>query len=423
LTKAVEIFTPTDVPSITYVERAGKNYEAELTKALSIPKMIVSISGPSKSGKTVLVTKVVAPENLIHIYGASIKEPDDLWQNVIAWMGGPVQRSESKGVQTRIEGAATGGGKIGIPLVAEGKAEVRATASRDSSTSVQETFAPVGIEDIVKEIGNSDYVVFIDDFHYIEKGVRDEIGKQIKAAAERGVRICTASVPHRADDVVRSNTELRGRVTAIDMTYWASPELEQIANKGFRALNVDISPKVLGNLSKEAFGSPQLMQAICLHFCFDRAILEPLAAQTRVDLDSAGLQRIFERTSVTTDFSTMLNTLHAGPKLRGTERKVFKFTDGTSGDVYRCVLLAIKSDPAALSFRYDEMLKRTKEVANGDGPVGSSVSESLSQMSKLAKTVQEAPVIEWDEDVLDIVEPYFLFFLRSSSQIARLAKE
>jgi hypothetical protein len=41
--------------------------------------MIVSISGPSKSGKTVLVTKVVAPENLIHIYGASIKIPEDLW--------------------------------------------------------------------------------------------------------------------------------------------------------------------------------------------------------------------------------------------------------------------------------------------------------------------------------------------------------
>ena len=36
-------------------------------------------------------------------------------------------------------------------------------------------------------------------------------------------------------------------------------------------------------------------------------------------------------------------------------------------------------------------------------------------MAKLAATVQEAPVIEWDEDVLDIVEPYFLFFLRWSS--------
>jgi hypothetical protein len=38
-------------------------------------------------------------------------------------------------------------------------------------------------------------------------------------------------------------------------------------------------------------------------------------------------------------------------------------------------------------------------------------------MDHLAKAVQEAPVIEWDEDVLDIVEPYFLFFLRSSTYL------
>jgi hypothetical protein len=118
----------------------------------------------------------------------------------------------------------------------------------------------------------------------------------------------------------------------------------------------------------------------------------------------------------------MLAALHAGPKQRGTERKQFAFVDGSVGDVYRCVLLAIKADPSSLSFRYDEMLKRTREVCKGESPVGSSVAESLVQMAKLAKTVQDAPVIEWDEDVLDIVEPYFLFFLRCSPLVERLAR-
>jgi hypothetical protein len=118
----------------------------------------------------------------------------------------------------------------------------------------------------------------------------------------------------------------------------------------------------------------------------------------------------------------MLTTLHAGPKLRGTERKLFKFMDGSSGDVYRCVLLAIRADPARLSFRYDEMLRRTRDICAGKSPVGSSVAESLSQMARLAKTIQDAPVIGWDEDVLDIVEPYFLFFLRCSPHLARLAR-
>jgi hypothetical protein len=420
--KATTVFTPTDVPTITYVERTSKNYEKELRDAFAIPKMIVSISGPSKSGKTVLVSKVVSKDNLIHLYGASIKSADDLWNNVLAWMGGPVEITETTGKKLTGGASATVGGKIGVPLVAQGKVDAHGHASGESSSSTAKKVAVSNIDQIVKEIGGSEFVVFVDDFHYIDESVREEIGKQIKAAAELGVRICTASVPHRSDDVVRSNTELRGRVTAIDMGYWSSEELEMIAYRGFRELNADLAPSVLRGLSDEAFGSPQLMQAISLNFCFESNIGETLPEHVRIDVPAEKVRQVLERTSTSTDFSTLLQVLHAGPKQRGTERKQFKFIDNNSvGDVYRCVLLAIKADPSKLSFRYDEMIKRTVSVCAGDSPVGSSVAESLAQMAKLARTVQDAPVIEWDEDVLDIVEPYFLFFLRCSPLMDRLA--
>jgi hypothetical protein len=256
MVQATEVFTPTDVPTLTYVERASRNFEADLRNAFKIPKMIVSISGPSKSGKTVLVTKVVAPENLIHIYGASIKTPGDRWSNVLTWMGGPIERTETAGSTIGGELSATAGGKGGIPVIAEAKADIKGGVSVDSSTSTAKKYSTTGLDAIVREIGESDYVVFIDDFHYIERNVQEEIGRQIKAAAEKGIRICTASVPHRSDDVVRSNTELRGRVTAIDMSYWSANELEQIAFRGFRELNVDLAPAVIRALANEAFGSP-----------------------------------------------------------------------------------------------------------------------------------------------------------------------
>ena len=422
MVRATSVFTPTDVPTITYVERMTRNYEQELRQAFTIPKMIVSISGPSKSGKTVLVSKVVTKDNLIHIYGATIKTAADLWINVLAWMGGATEITETNGSKLAGGINATVGGKVGVPLVAQGKADVQGSATFESNSSTAKKAALSNLDQVVKDIGGSDFVVFIDDFHYIEKKVRDEIGKEIKAAAELGVRICTASVPHRSDDVVRSNTELRGRVTAIDMSYWSTKELEEIAFRGFKELNVDVAPSVLTGLSNEAFGSPQLMQAISLNFCFETNIGETLGEQIRIDMGANDVRKVLERTSTTTDFSTMVTALHAGPKQRGTERKQFKFTDGSVGDVYRCVLLAFASDPSSLSFRYDEMLKRATALCHGESPVGSSVSESLAQMAKLAKTVQEAPVIEWDEDVLDIVEPYFLFFLRCSSLLPQLAK-
>jgi hypothetical protein len=87
------------------------------------------------------------------------------------------------------------------------------------------------------------------------------------------------------------------------------------------------------------------------------------------------------------------------------------------------VLLALKADPSRLSFPYEEMLRRTQAVCCEDSPTGSSVAQALVQMAELAGTVQLAPVIEWDENVLDIVEPYFLFFLRSSENLKVLARK
>src|ERR1700730_2327706 len=118
----------------------------------------------------------------------------------------------------------------------------------------------------------------------------------------------------------------------------------------------------------------------------------------------------------------MVTALHAGPKQRGTERKQFKFRDGSVGDVYRCVLLAITGDPSSLSFRYDEMLKRATALCDGESPVGSSVLELLVQMAKVSVFLNEAPVFGLDEDVLDIVEAYFFIFLRCSPHLSELAK-
>jgi hypothetical protein len=312
-------------------------------------------------------------------------------------------------------------GKAGIPFLAEAKAGGKATAGQDRAFDVTQNYRTDGLQQVIKGIAHSNFVVFVDDFHYIPKNVQEEIGRQIKAAAEAGVRICTASVPHRLDDVVRSNPELRGRVTGIDSGYWSEDELTQIATLGFRELNADLSPNVVKQLVAEAFGSPQLMQAICLNFCFENAIKETLPEQVRIEPDFVTMQQVFERTSTLTNFSSMLSQLHSGPRQRGMDRKVYQFVDGSKGDVYRCVLLAMKADPPQLAFKYDDMLKRTAAVCKDESPSGSSVSQALEQMDKLAKLVQEAPVIEWDADVLDIIEPYFLFFLRSSVHLKTLA--
>jgi hypothetical protein len=214
--KAVEVFTPNDLPTFSYVERKTHNFEDRLREALSVPKIIVSLSGPSKSGKTVLVNKVIEADNLIPLSGATIRSADALWSKVLDWMESPYERTETEQTKFSAETTAKAGGGIGIPLVAQGKAEAGGTLGAEKSAAVTKTFRLSGLPQVIREIGKSDFTIFIDDFHYIPKDLQREIGQQIKEAAESGVRIVTASVPHRSDDVVRSNPELRGRVAAID---------------------------------------------------------------------------------------------------------------------------------------------------------------------------------------------------------------
>lgn len=419
--RTTEVFTPSDMPSYTYVQRPTHNLEERLRQAFEVPKMIVSISGPSKSGKTVLVNKVVEKDNLIHLSGATIRSADELWSQALQWMDVATTRVETRGSSTEVGAEVQGEGKVGIPLVAEGKAGAKGSIERSTTHEISNTFSSGGLQQVVQEIGGSSFVLFVDDFHYIPKVVQTEIGKQIKAAAEAGVRICTASVPHRKDDVVRSNPELRGRVTSIDNDYWNEDELAQIAHTGFAELNMDIAPKVIQRFAREAFGSPQLMQAICLYACFEQKLYETLPKMQRFEISFVDIERIFESASTLTNFSSMIEQLHKGPRQRGVERKEYSFTDGSRGDVYRCLLLAMKADPPRLSFKYDDMLQRVEAVCRGDRPSGSSVNQALEQMTNIARMVQEAPVLEWDEDVLDIIEPYLLFFLRSSTYLQSLS--
>ncbi len=417
-TKLSEIFTPNDTPTITYVGRADLKLEESLESFFELPKMIISISGPSKSGKTVLIKKVLDEELIIPVIGSGIGVPEDLWERALQWMEAPTSITTTKSTAHRVSGGAKGGGKAGIPLVAQGKAEAHVDASKsweDSSSGVTES---AGLTRVIKEIAGSEFVIFIDDFHYIPEALHEEVGRQIKVAADNGVKIVTASVPHRADDVVRSNPELRGRVAAVDLGYWDTRHLRMIARQGFSQLNIDLAPEVENRLCDEAMGSPQLMQTICYCLCQVLAIREPLHEHKRIEIGGAEILQALTQTSHFTDFSKMLSSLHSGPKTRGQERKEHELVDGTRGDVYRTVLLAIRADPIAMSFSYDDIMARIRAVCSADSPVGSSVTSCLEQMHLITESLQPGrPVLAWDEDNLDITDPYFAFFLRCSEKI------
>ncbi len=421
--KATEVFVPGAYPLHTYVEREGEGLEVALTDALNTPGQVVSLSGPSKSGKTVLVEKVVGRDLLITISGASLRTPEQVWTYALDWMDVPNTTARSDKLDGQLGLEFGGKGSASAPFVAKGELSAAAKTQFGLERGTETMRERRGLSQVVDEIANSDFVILLDDFHYMDRPVQEEVAKSLKEAVRLGVKIVTASVSHRGDDVVRANPELRGRVRAINLKYWDRAELRRIALAGFTALNVEVAGGAIEKFIDESAGSPQLMQLLCLQasFVLDiRERQETALLPQQIAADGGLVHKILEPTSANTDFRSLVDVLDAGPRTRGTERKTYKFPDGTDGDVYRVVLRAIADDPPTLSYPYEELLQRTVKICEGESPVGSSVTGTCLHMTKLAQEkFPNERAIDWDEtkQVMDIPDPYLLFYLRWSGRL------
>jgi hypothetical protein len=416
---AHDVFVPSSFPEHTYIARGGDDLEDKLRFALKTKGQIVSLSGPSKSGKTVLVEKVVGKDKLVPVVGAGIREPDQVWTRVLDWIDAPADATSMKTWQLKT-GARVGAKAASDIIVASGEASGDVDTALTRRQGGTERKARRGLEQVIEELAGTELVVLVDDFHYMPREVRVEVAKQLKAAARREVKIVTAAVPHRADDVIRANPELQGRVTVIDVGYWRPRDLARIAQTGFDALNVDIEAASAERLAHQASGSPQLMQALCLYACFVLGTIDRMPKRVAERLKDEDHVKACRLTSTIADFRTLVDALEAGPRARSGDRKEYKFNDGTTGDVYRAILKAIADEPLVLAFGYEEILRRVRAVCDGEAPSGSSVTGACAHMARLAEEqLPTARVLTWDDrdQILEIPDPYLSFYLRWSDRL------
>ena len=417
--EATEVFTPSDFPSHTYINRTDEHLEQRLRDGLSTPNVVISLSGPSKSGKTALVKHVITDEKAIFISGAEIRESSQLWERVLDHLDIPDTVVDQSSDLTNDSDSTD----VSAGLTLPGFLMTKIGRSRASGSSIgasrSETRNRSALKQVEEFIGKSEVVVFLDDFHYIEPSVQVDVAKQIKAASERGVKIVVASVPHRADDVVRTNAELRGRVNQIDTSYWSESELEKIALVGFPLLKVNIEHETARSLAVEACGSPQLMQQLCLQACFVANFRQRTSVVRDLVFNSDFKRRVLEQSASMTDHSSLVTSMHVGPLERGRVRSRFKFSDNSTGDVYRAVLLAIATPPPRLSLNYQELTRRVQQVCVNEAPAAQSIVRACVQMAKIAK---ESKSLEWDNNVLNIADPYLLFYLQASNKLKQLAR-
>ncbi|WP_310604448.1 ATP-binding protein [Anaerosporobacter sp.] len=383
--KAQDVFIPGALPESTYITRKAKmnfTYEDRLKQALSINGYLTFISGPSKIGKTVLCEKVIGLENLVEVSGSDFREENQLWIEI--------------------------GKRAGMPY--KGAFFNKNT----DNTSMKETYE-ISKESVIAYYREHEKVLLLDDFHYADLEMQRYMAQQLKDAIRKGLKVIIASLPHRSDDSIRNNPDLQGRVSIIDMETWSAEELMQIPKAGFKELGIRIAEPVIEELASECICSPQLMQLICLNIC----ILEKVDTGNITEIKQDILKQAFQFSTLNCNYEQAAKVIKQGKNSRGMERRKYKTQNYGELDLYGLILESIAIDPPSSKIDSSQLANRINALlAEGEEkPTSKSQKDYLANLQEVLNLQERScQVIEWKDNVLYIMDPMFLFYLRWGRQ-------
>ena len=103
-----DVFVAGGQPSVTYIDRKHLGIERELARALAAPNQVVSLAGPTKSGKTVLCRHVLGDRQYVWIEGGQINTAEAAWAKICHELNFPVETTQASKRETGVVGAIKG---------------------------------------------------------------------------------------------------------------------------------------------------------------------------------------------------------------------------------------------------------------------------------------------------------------------------
>ena len=386
--------------------------ETELSRGVAHPSAIVSLTGNTKSGKTVLCRTVLGTRHYVWIEGGQIKAEQDLWDRVCYELNFPLEISKTTGQQSGTTIAGSVEASAGTGLLAALKAVISASGSHLSNDETQRTYRIDSTSSALNHLLAKNIALVIDDFHYIPPGDRQAIIRSIRGAIFEGQKVILLSVSYRAFEAIRAEPEITGRLRHVEVPEWSKEDLQLIAVKGFAALNIKCPVRIIQSFAMEANGSPLLMQNFCWEICNDLDFDTTLEDEGHIPPDT-DIKRIFMRVARDSG-QPIYEKLAAGPVTR-TARMGRPLRGGGTVDIYQALLLAIANTGPLPSISYDVIRTNLGTILADKVPQKIEVSNSLIHLVKIGETASlgEKP-IEWDEDTrtLHISDPYLRFYLK-----------
>ena len=197
-----QVFVPGGMPQHTYVARTERDLEKKLRGIADNLCKLATLTGSTKSGKTVLANRVfprINGEN-IWIDGGTVKSENDLWTQILSELGGYTSE-ESSASDESSQGTSGGiGGSLKIPFVASGSAKVDVSAARRAGTTEKKGIALAPRPAAISQLRASGKPLIIDDFHYLDRRFQGEVVRALKPLVFEGHPVVIIAIPHRRYD-------------------------------------------------------------------------------------------------------------------------------------------------------------------------------------------------------------------------------
>jgi len=410
--KTNDVFVPGGFPKLTYISRSERSLEESLREGKENLCKLITLTGPTKCGKTVLTRNIFPRSDVVWLDGGTFSDEISLWSEINSQLDTftDTQKSTSDSSTDESQKEVLGEGRVPL-LTVSGKAsstrgKIRTQEQTHSRSLNAKSVAISSLRDTQKPL-------IIDDFHYLSRDIQGSVIRALKALISEGLPVVILAIPHKRYDALRVEREMTGRIKQIQVPGWEKDELIKIAKKGFPLLNIEISRKIETRISEEALESPHLMQDFCREICHSKKIQETSKNKVILDED-VKLNDIFIDVAQTTG-RTMFEKLKRGPRQRS-DRIQRTLKNGAKTDIYGVVLQALANiKPGIETINYEDLRASIREVLKDSSPKRHEVSRVLDQMAIISASDESStPVIDWEkeENRLHITDPFFAYYLR-----------
>lgn len=282
-----EVFTPTTPARVAFVEREGINNR--LVSALRTPGKQVVVYGHSGSGKTTLLVNKLQQLYENHITTRCMKAMtfSQLLLDAFDQLS-PYYVSERTNGTKNNRTAEFCGTYQALQL----KINASTTEERGEK-SVRALPPQLTAQNLGRLIGATKCCWVLEDFHKVPDDEKSNLSQLMKVFMDMSdefsnLKIVALGAVDTARQVVDYDTDMRNRISEIQVDLMSSDEIVELISKGESALNIGISAEVKRSIAHYSNGLAAVCHHLCLHMCEAAGIIE--TADTKVDIPDSLLE-------------------------------------------------------------------------------------------------------------------------------------